>query len=63
MMTTTIKLRWLCLVVQKDIDIELKEGNLTVSSKKLEEEIDENTTMIHKGISHRSFKKKFYFIR
>ena len=27
---------------KKDIDIELKEGNLTISSKKLEEEIDEN---------------------
>ena len=44
---------------KKDIDIELKEGNLTVSSKKLEEEIDENTTMVHKGISHRSFKRSF----
>ena len=37
---------------KKDIDIELKEGNLTISSKKLEEEIDENTTMVHKGNSH-----------
>jgi len=44
---------------KKDIDIELKEGNLTVSSKKQEEEIDENTTMVHKGISHRSFKRSF----
>ena len=44
---------------KKDIDIELKEGNLTISSKKLEEEIDENTTMVHKGISHRSFKRSF----
>ena len=44
---------------KKDIDIELKEGNLTVSSKKLEEEIDEKTTMVHKGISHRSFKRSF----
>ena len=47
------------IIPKKDIDIELKEGNLTVSSKKLEEEIDENTTMIHKGISHRSFKRSF----
>ena len=45
---------------KKDIDIELKEGNLTISSKKLEEEIDENTTMVHKGISHRSFKRSLY---
>ena len=47
------------MTMKKDIDIELKEGNLTISSKKLEEEIDENTTMVHKGISHRSFKRSF----
>ena len=56
-MTTTIKLD--IGYSKKDIDIELKEGNLTISSKKLEEEIDENTTMVHKGISHRSFKRSF----
>ena len=43
---------------KKDIDIELKEGTLSISSKKLEDDTDE-ITLIHKGISHRSFKRSF----
>ena len=43
---------------KKDIDIELKEGTLSISSKKIEDDTDE-ITLIHKGISHRSFKRSF----
>ena len=43
---------------KKDIDIELKEGTLSISSKKLEDDTDE-INLIHKGISHRSFKRSF----
>ena len=43
---------------KKDIDIELKEGTLSISSKKIEADTDE-ITLIHKGISHRSFKRSF----
>ena len=43
---------------KKDIDIELKEGTLSISSKKIEDDTDE-ITLIHKGISHKSFKRSF----
>ena len=43
---------------KKDIDIELKEGTLSISSKKIDDDTDE-ITLIHKGISHRSFKRSF----
>ena len=43
---------------KKDIDIELKEGTLSISSKKIEDDTDE-ITLIHKGISHRSVKRSF----
>ena len=43
---------------KKDIDIELKEGTLSISSKKIEDDTDE-ITLVHKGISHRSFKRSF----
>ena len=32
---------------------------LSVSSKENEEKLDEETTLIHKGISHRHFKRSF----
>jgi molecular chaperone IbpA len=43
---------------KKDIDIELKEGTLSISSKKIEGDTNENT-LIHRGISHKSFKRSF----
>ena len=43
---------------KKDIDIEIKEGTLSISSKKIEDDTDE-ITLVHKGISHRSFKRSF----
>ena len=43
---------------KKDIDIELKEGTLSISSKKIEDDTNENT-LIHRGISHKSFKRSF----
>jgi len=44
---------------KKDLEIELKEGILSISSKENEEKLDEETTLIHKGISHRHFKRSF----
>ena len=43
---------------KKDIDIELKEGTLSISSKKIEDDTNENT-LIHRGISNKSFKRSF----
>jgi molecular chaperone IbpA len=43
---------------KKDIEIELKEGTLSISSKKIEDDTSEKN-LIHKGISHRSFKRTF----
>ncbi len=43
---------------KKDIEIELKEGTLSISSKKIEDDISEKN-LVHKGISHRSFKRTF----
>ena len=44
---------------KKDIEIELKEGTLYVSSKKQENFNDSEKSLIHKGISHRSFSRSF----
>ena len=43
---------------KKDIQVELKEGTLSISSKKIEDDTSEKN-LIHKGISHRSFKRTF----
>ena len=43
---------------KKDIEIELKEGTLSISSKKIDDDTSEKN-LIHKGISHRSFKRTF----
>ena len=43
---------------KKDIDIELKEWTLSISYKKIEGDTNENT-LIHRGISHKSFKRSF----
>ena len=43
---------------KKDIEIELKEGTLSISSKKIEDDTSEKN-LVHKGISHRSFKRTF----
>ena len=43
---------------KKDIDIELKEGTLSISSKKIEDDTNENT-LIHRGISHKRFKRSY----
>ena len=40
---------------KKDIEVENKENNLTVKSKKQEEETDPDGNMIHRGISKRMF--------
>ena len=44
---------------KKDIEVEYKENNLTVKSKKQEEETDPDGNMIHRGISKRMFSKTF----
>ena len=46
---------------QKDIEVEYKENQLTVKSKKQEkpEETDEDGNMIHRGISKRMFSRSF----
>ena len=43
---------------KNDIEIVLKEGTLSISSKKIEDDTSEKN-LIHKGISHRSFKRTF----
>jgi molecular chaperone IbpA len=49
------------LHLQKDIEVEYKENQLTVKSKKQEkpEETDEDGNMIHRGISKRMFARSF----
>lgn len=44
---------------KKDIEVEYKENNLTVKSKKQEEETDPDDNMIHRGISKRMFTRSF----
>jgi molecular chaperone IbpA len=46
---------------KKDIEVEYKENNLTVKSKKQDkpEETDEDGNMIHRGISKRMFARSF----
>ena len=44
---------------KKDISIELAEGELSISSEKNDEYIDEQTSLIHKGISNKNFIRKF----
>ena len=46
---------------KKDIEVEYKENQLTVKSKKQEkpEETDEDGNMIHRGISKRMFSRSF----
>ena len=44
---------------KKDIEVEYKENNLTVKSKKQEEETDPDGNMIHRGISKRMFTRSF----
>ena len=46
---------------KKDIEIELKEGVLTVKSvkSKEEKEVEDNDGVLHKGIAKRSFVKSF----
>ena len=41
-----------------DIEIELSDGELTVRSKKREDS-NKDVNLIHQGISHRSFNRKF----
>ena len=45
---------------QEDIEIELKENNLTVRNKTKEKVVNENGNgLIHKGISTRQFERSF----
>tara|TARA_B100000524_G_scaffold248227_1_gene133396 strand:+ start:10 stop:438 length:429 start_codon:yes stop_codon:yes gene_type:complete len=44
---------------KKDITIELAEGELSISSEKNDEYIEEHTSLIHKGISNKNFMRKF----
>ena len=44
---------------RKDIEVEYKENNLTVKSKKQDEETDPDCNMIHRGISKRMFTRSF----
>ena len=44
---------------RKDIEVEYKENNLTVKSKKQDEETDPDGNMIHRGISKRMFSRSF----
>jgi len=44
---------------KKDIEVELKEGILTVKSKKDEKEDTKDGEVIHKGIAKRYFSKAF----
>ena len=44
---------------KKDIEVEYKENQLTVKSKKQEETKDEDGNVIHRGISKRMFSKSF----
>jgi molecular chaperone IbpA len=44
---------------RKDIEVEYKENNLTVKSKKQDEETDPDGNMIHRGISKRMFTRSF----
>jgi molecular chaperone IbpA len=44
---------------KKDIEVEYKENNLTVKSKKQDEETDPDGNMIHRGISKRMFTRSF----
>ena len=44
---------------KKDIEVELKEGILTVKSKKDEKEDTKDSEVIHKGIAKRYFSKAF----
>ena len=44
---------------KKDIEVELKEGILTIKSKKDKEEDTKNGEVIHKGIAKRYFSKAF----
>ena len=44
---------------KKDINIELVEGELNVSSSKQEEKNSESLNLIHKGISNKNFIRKF----
>ena len=44
---------------KKDIEIELSDGNLTVKSLTDSEDLNTSSNFIHKGISQRSFVRKF----
>ena len=44
-------------LTDKDVDVVLEDGTLTISYEKSEEDIDEG--IIHKGLAQRSFKKSF----
>jgi len=44
---------------KKDIEIETKENTLTVKSVEKKEELVDDTTYLHKGISNRAFTRSF----
>ena len=44
-------------LTDKDVDVVLEDGTLTISYEKSEEDIDEG--IIHKGLAQRSFKRSF----
>jgi molecular chaperone IbpA len=44
---------------KKDIEIETKENTLTVKSVEKKEELMDDTTYLHKGISNRAFTRSF----
>ena len=44
---------------KNDIEIETKENLLTIKSVEKKEEVVDNTTYLHKGISNRAFKRTF----
>ncbi len=44
---------------KKDIELEVSEGELSVKSKKIDDNEYVNSSIVHKGISTKSFERKF----
>ncbi len=44
---------------RKDIEIEVSEGELSIKSKKIDDDNFVNSSIVHKGISTKSFERKF----
>ena len=44
---------------KKDIEVEVSEGELSVRSKKIDDDKFANSSIVHKGISTKCFERKF----